>query len=116
MCNFRLFHFIFIINAQKIFLLHTLYLIEQNQTNSQKLYLYEVNNKKCMPAVLQNMQIYFVNFQIEDYSLVKFLPLDMSEEESINDLLLQIDNAIQYGEDLEPKEFVSRFYDFTVCC
>jgi hypothetical protein len=47
---------------------------------------------------------------------VKFLPLDMSEEESINDLLLQIDNAIQYGEDLEPKEFVSRFYDCPVCC
>jgi hypothetical protein len=69
-----------------------------------------------MPAVLKNIQIYFVNFQIEDYSLVKFLPLDMSEEESINDLLLQIDNAIQYGEDLEPKEFVSRFYDCTVCC
>jgi hypothetical protein len=46
-----------------------------------------------MPAVLKNMQIYFVNFQIEDYSLVKFLPLDMSEEESINDLLLQIDNG-----------------------
>jgi hypothetical protein len=34
-----------------------------------------------MPAVLKNMQIYFVNFQIEDYSLVKFLPLDMSEED-----------------------------------
>lgn len=41
---------------------------------------------------------------IEDYSLVKFVPLDMSEEDSITDLLLQIDNAIQYGEDLEPKE------------
>ena len=42
--------------------------------------------------------------QIDDYSLVKFLPLDISEEDSINDILLQIDNAIQYGEDLEPRE------------
>lgn len=41
---------------------------------------------------------------IEDYSLVKFLPLDISDEESINDILLQIDTAIQYGEDLEPRE------------
>jgi hypothetical protein len=41
---------------------------------------------------------------IEDYSLVKFLPLDITDEESINDILIQIDNAIQYGEDLEPKE------------
>ncbi|KAJ8312974.1 hypothetical protein KUTeg_010347 [Tegillarca granosa] len=42
--------------------------------------------------------------KIEDYSLVKFLPLDISDEESINDILLQIDTAIQYGEDLEPRE------------
>ncbi|KAK3084870.1 hypothetical protein FSP39_020517 [Pinctada imbricata] len=41
---------------------------------------------------------------IDDYSLVKFLPLDISDEDSINDVLLQIDNAIQYGEDLEPRE------------
>ncbi|XP_074643281.1 GPN-loop GTPase 3-like [Tubulanus polymorphus] len=40
---------------------------------------------------------------IEDYSLVKFIPLDRTDEESLSDLLLQIDNAIQYGEDLEPK-------------
>ena len=46
----------------------------------------------------------FVLIQIDDYSLVKFLPLDISEEDSINDILLQIDNAIQYGEDLEPRE------------
>lgn len=41
---------------------------------------------------------------IEDYSLVKFLPLDQTDEDSINDVLLQIDSAIQYGEDLEPRE------------
>ena len=41
---------------------------------------------------------------IEDYSLVKFHPLDLSEEDSINDILLIIDNVLQYGEDIEPKE------------
>ena len=42
--------------------------------------------------------------QVDDYSLVQFLPLDITDEDSINDALLQIDSAIQYGEDFEPKE------------
>lgn len=41
--------------------------------------------------------------QLNDYSLVHFLPLDISEEESIGELLLYIDNSIQYGEDLDVK-------------
>lgn len=41
---------------------------------------------------------------IDDYSLVKFLPIDISDEDTINDVLIQIDTAIQYGEDFEPKE------------
>ena len=41
--------------------------------------------------------------QIDDYSLVQFLPLDISDEESIADILLYIDNTIQYGEDLDVK-------------
>lgn len=40
---------------------------------------------------------------IEEYSLVKFLPLNIKVEESVGDLLMVIDNAIQYGEDLEVK-------------
>ena len=55
-----------------------------------------------MYRVIKNVN--FGLLQIDDYSLVKFLPLDISEEDSINDILLQIDNAIQYGEDLEPRE------------
>ena len=46
----------------------------------------------------------FGAFQIDDYSLVRFLPLDVSDEESIDNVLLQIDAALQYGEDQEPKE------------
>jgi GPN-loop GTPase len=41
---------------------------------------------------------------IYDYSLVKFYTLDMSKEESITDLLVEIDLSIQYGEDLDVKE------------
>jgi len=40
---------------------------------------------------------------IDDYSLTKFLPLDVSEEESLNDVLVAIDNAVQWGEDQEPR-------------
>ena len=42
--------------------------------------------------------------QIDDYSLVKFLPLDQTDEDSINDILIQIDTCLQYGEDMEPRE------------
>ncbi|KAM6423427.1 GPN-loop GTPase 3 [Liasis olivaceus] len=41
---------------------------------------------------------------IDDYSMVRFLPLDRSNEESVNIVLQHIDFAIQYGEDLEFKE------------
>lgn len=40
---------------------------------------------------------------VEEYSLVKFMPLNIKVEDSIGDLLLVIDNAIQYGEDLDVK-------------
>ncbi|KAK7087703.1 GPN-loop GTPase 3-like [Littorina saxatilis] len=41
---------------------------------------------------------------IDDFSLVRFLPLDPTDEDSINDVLIHIDSAIQYGENLEPRE------------
>lgn len=44
------------------------------------------------------------NLQIDDYSMVRFLPYDQSDEESMNIVLQHIDFAIQYGEDLEFKE------------
>ncbi|XP_014210951.1 GPN-loop GTPase 3 [Copidosoma floridanum] len=36
---------------------------------------------------------------IEDYSLVRFLPLNIKDEESIADIKLTVDNIIQYGEE-----------------
>ncbi|KAH9525748.1 GPN-loop GTPase 3 [Bulinus truncatus] len=41
---------------------------------------------------------------LDDFSLVHFVPLDYTDEDSMTDLLMQIDMSIQYGEDLEPKE------------
>ena len=46
----------------------------------------------------------FCCVQIEDYSLVKFIPLDITDEESVGDMLLVIDTTIQFGEDAEVKD------------
>lgn len=40
---------------------------------------------------------------IEDYSLVRFIPINLKVEESISDVLITIDNCLQYGEDLDVK-------------
>jgi len=36
--------------------------------------------------------------------MVSFLPLDITDEDSIGAILSHVDNAIQYGEHEEPKE------------
>ncbi|KAK4046536.1 hypothetical protein OIV83_005988 [Microbotryomycetes sp. JL201] len=41
---------------------------------------------------------------IEENNLVQFLPLDVTDEDSIGVILSHIDNAIQFGEHEEPKE------------
>ncbi|KAL5970016.1 GPN-loop GTPase 3, partial [Taenia solium] len=47
---------------------------------------------------------------VERYSLVQFQPLNRDKEEMIEDLLFQIDQCLQYGEDNEP---MNRFFDQT---
>ncbi|KAK9501141.1 hypothetical protein O3M35_002237 [Rhynocoris fuscipes] len=44
---------------------------------------------------------------IDDYSLVRFFPLNLKNEENLADLLLTIDNIIQYGEegDVKTRDF-----------
>lgn len=44
-----------------------------------------------------------IGMLIEDFSLVRFSPLNLNDEESISDLLMIIDNIIQYGEDADVK-------------
>ena len=41
---------------------------------------------------------------VDDYSMVKFYPLDITDDDSVRDILTQADLSIQYGEDLEPRE------------
>lgn len=41
---------------------------------------------------------------VDEYNMVSFVPLNIKEEDSVEYLLSCIDNAIQYGEDLEVKE------------
>lgn len=40
---------------------------------------------------------------VDDYSLVKFVPMNMFEEESLNDILFTVDEALQYDEEREVK-------------
>lgn len=40
---------------------------------------------------------------LDEWSLVSFVPLDISDEESLAEVLLQVDMAIQFGEDAEVK-------------
>ncbi|VVD02145.1 GPN-loop GTPase 3 [Leptidea sinapis] len=40
---------------------------------------------------------------IENFSLVRFYPLNIKDEESIENILITIDNIIQYGEDADVK-------------
>ncbi|KAK5638010.1 hypothetical protein RI129_012305 [Pyrocoelia pectoralis] len=40
---------------------------------------------------------------VEDHSLVRFLPLNLNDEENLSDILLTIDNILQFGEDQDVK-------------
>lgn len=40
---------------------------------------------------------------IENFSLVRFYPLNIKDEESIENILITIDNIIQFGEDADVK-------------
>ena len=41
--------------------------------------------------------------QLDDYNMVSFVPLDATDEDSVGYALGMVDQAIQYGEDMEPK-------------
>lgn len=40
---------------------------------------------------------------IEDYSLVRFTPLNIQDEENLADVLITLDNMLQFGEDADVK-------------
>lgn len=47
---------------------------------------------------------------LDDYSMIAFVPLDISSEDSIITCLLQVDGAMQYGEDQDVQ--IQEFGDF----
>lgn len=50
--------------------------------------------------------------KIEDHPLVSFLPLDLTDPDSIEYVISHIDFVMQYGEDEEPKEVCSLWLKF----
>lgn len=78
------------------------------------------------PRVLSTFPLYTVHnhtlgyssphMQLSDYSLVQFLPLNISDEDSIGSIILYIDSAIQYGEDLEVHVPKVSFGDNVIYC
>jgi len=41
---------------------------------------------------------------VDDYTMVSYVPLDITNEESMDVLLNVVDNMLQYGDDLEHVE------------
>ena len=41
---------------------------------------------------------------VDDFSLVRFIPLNISDENSIEEVFYSVNNAIQYGEDADVRE------------
>jgi GTPase SAR1 family protein len=42
---------------------------------------------------------------LDDYSMVSFVPLNIRDEDSIDNVLAVVDSSIQYGEDLEVRDY-----------
>ncbi|KAF8966701.1 ATP binding protein [Entomortierella lignicola] len=70
--------------------------------NPDPLLLLEDVNSKTSPKYHQLNQA--IGQLVEDFNMVAFLPLNITDEDSITAILSHVDNAIQFGEDQEPKE------------
>lgn len=67
--------------------------------------------KKNTPKRFHNMNTALAQV-IDDYNMVTFVPLNIMDEDSISICLQHVDNAMQYGEDEEPKEPKDDDYSF----
>ena len=65
---------------------------------------YNYLNDKNVPHNMQRLTS-AISSVVDDYMMVGFVMLDPTEEESMDLVMFHTDHAIQYGEDLEPKEF-----------
>ena len=48
---------------------------------------------------------------VDDYMMVSFVMLDITDEDSIDEVVCYTDHAIQYGEDAEPRDPIDTVYD-----
>jgi hypothetical protein len=93
-------------------------LIPESQSQSPEMErYYKVDPMLLQEQANKNMSKRFweLNKQLvqllEEFQLVELIPLDKRDEDSIQFIIDQIDNAVQYGEDVEPKEIVDRDMD-----
>lgn len=69
--------------------------------------LLETANKSMAPKYA-NLNAALVRL-IDEYSMVHFLPLNIKDEDSVEKILYEIDNALQYFEDQEVMIFSTNF-------
>lgn len=74
--------------------------LERFLTPETTLLLSELN--ATMPSHRRNLNDAIASL-VDDFSLVNFAALDISDEESIDEVLSQVDMCLQYGEDAEPR-------------
>ena len=43
---------------------------------------------------------------VDNYALVGYLPLNIKEEESVEAIMAHVDGCVQFGEHVEPKEYM----------
>ncbi|GFE53973.1 ATP-binding domain 1 family protein, putative [Babesia ovis] len=55
-----------------------------------------------LPPKFKGLNSAFVSL-LEDYSLVSFIPLNINDEESLEQIVIATDASLQYGEDAEPR-------------
>lgn len=51
-----------------------------------------------------NAETHFLSTKIEDYSLVRFMPLSVNKESLLDDILLATDLSLDYGADEDVKD------------
>lgn len=65
---------------------------------------------KRLPPSFQKLNVSLANL-LDNYDMVAFVPLDITNEDSIDSILLHIDHILQFGENAEPKEPKDEFND-----
>ncbi|GMI66324.1 hypothetical protein like AT4G12790 [Hibiscus trionum] len=74
--------------------------IENYLDPEPRLLLSELNERMAPRFKMLNKSLIEL---VDEYSMVSFIPLDLRKERSIQYVLAQIDNCIQYGEDADVK-------------